>query len=82
MFGVSEKVSPMQNNKPTLSYERDLAVRHQPDVLVVGGGPAGIAAALAVARQGVSVRLIESHSCLGGMVRREWFPLLCSLPTA
>ncbi len=67
MFGVSEKVSPMQNNKPTLSYERDLAVRHQPDVLVVGGGPAGIAAALAVARQGVSVRLIESHSCLGGM---------------
>ena len=50
-----------------MSYQRDLDVRHQSDVLVVGGGPAGIAAALAAARQGVSVRLIESHSCLGGM---------------
>ncbi|NLB60635.1 MAG: FAD-dependent oxidoreductase, partial [Lentisphaerae bacterium] len=42
-------------------------MRHQADVLVVGGGPAGVAAALACARQGASVRLIEAHSCLGGM---------------
>jgi hypothetical protein len=57
----------MKTDKPTLTYNRDIEVRHQPDVLVVGGGPAGIAAALAAAKQGASVRLIEAHSCLGGM---------------
>ncbi len=50
-----------------LSYQRKLEIRHQPDVLVMGGGPAGIAAALAAARQGACVRLVEAHSCLGGM---------------
>ncbi len=51
----------------SISYKRDLEVRHKVDVLVVGGGPAGIAAALAAAKQGASVHLIEAHSCLGGM---------------
>ncbi|MFN2352801.1 MAG: FAD-dependent oxidoreductase [Kiritimatiellia bacterium] len=50
-----------------MTYNRKLVVRYRPDILVVGGGPAGIAAALAAAAQGASVRLIEAHSCLGGM---------------
>lgn len=37
------------------------------DVLVAGGGPAGCAAALAAARQGRRVLLIERQSVLGGM---------------
>ncbi|MDZ4198749.1 MAG: FAD-dependent oxidoreductase [Kiritimatiellia bacterium] len=37
------------------------------DVLVAGGGPAGVAAALAAARCGARTRLIESHGCLGGI---------------
>jgi len=36
------------------------------DVCVVGSGMTGIAAALAVARHGANVTLIESHSYLGG----------------
>lgn len=36
-------------------------------VLVCGGGPAGIAAALAAARAGAKVRLIELAGCLGGV---------------
>jgi hypothetical protein len=38
------------------------------DVLVAGGGPAGIAAALAAARQGARTLLIERYGYLGGMV--------------
>jgi len=37
------------------------------DVAVVGGGPAGIAAAIAAARLGRNVILIEKHPFLGGM---------------
>ena len=37
------------------------------DVVVCGGGPAGVAAALAAARVGAKTCLIESHGCLGGV---------------
>jgi hypothetical protein len=36
------------------------------DVLVVGGGPAGIGASLGAARTGASVILAERYGCLGG----------------
>ena len=38
--------------------------------LVVGGGIAGITAALALARQGYPVHLVEKSDCLGGNARR------------
>ena len=37
------------------------------DVLVCGGGPAGIGAALRAAREGASVLLLEMGGCLGGI---------------
>ena len=37
------------------------------DVIVVGGGPSGCGAALAAARAGASVLVIERQNCLGGM---------------
>ncbi len=37
------------------------------DVLIVGGGPAGIGAALGAARQGAKTLLIENHSFFGGV---------------
>ena len=37
------------------------------DVLVVGGGPAGIAAAVSAARNGASVTLVERYPYLGGL---------------
>jgi len=46
--------------------ERDLPVALSADVLVVGGGPAGIAAAVASGRSGVRTALVERHGFLGG----------------
>ncbi|MGE9289530.1 MAG: FAD-dependent oxidoreductase, partial [Puniceicoccales bacterium] len=37
------------------------------DVIVAGGGPAGIAAAISASRAGAEVLLIEGHGCLGGV---------------
>jgi glycine/D-amino acid oxidase-like deaminating enzyme len=37
------------------------------DVLVVGGGPAGQSAAIAAARAGAQVTLLERYGCLGGL---------------
>src|SRR5580692_2109237 len=37
------------------------------DVVVVGGGPAGVAAAVAAARENLSVTLIERYPYLGGL---------------
>ena len=39
----------------------------QSDVAVVGGGPAGLAAAVAAARNGASVTLLERYPYLGGL---------------
>ncbi|MBT3275541.1 MAG: FAD-dependent oxidoreductase [Spirochaetales bacterium] len=50
-----------------MKYNRELEIKYTTDILIAGGGPAGVAAAMAAARQGVTVRLIEAHSCLGGM---------------
>lgn len=40
------------------------------DVLVVGGGPGGVCAAIAAARLGVSVMILDSGNCLGGMATK------------
>jgi len=47
--------------------QRRVPVAYQADVVVAGSGPAGIAAALAAARSGATVRLLEMHGCLGGV---------------
>jgi hypothetical protein len=46
--------------------ERQLGVSHTPDVLVVGGGIAGIMAALAAGRSGARTLLVERFGSLGG----------------
>lgn len=46
---------------------RDIPVIAEVDVLVVGGGPAGVAAAIGAARAGARTMLVERHGFLGGM---------------
>lgn len=47
--------------------ERPLPTLHETDVLVVGGGPAGFAAAVSAARAGAKTTLVERYGYLGGL---------------
>jgi flavin-dependent dehydrogenase len=49
------------------------------DVVVLGGGPAGIAAAVAAARGGASVLLVERYGFLGGMGTAAGVTNFCGL---
>jgi hypothetical protein len=56
--------------RPTRTFQepsREIPVFAETDVLVVGGGPAGTAAAIAAARTGADVMLVERYGHLGGL---------------
>ena len=46
---------------------REIPIFHTTDVVVVGGGPAGFAAAIAAARTGAKVAIVERYGSLGGL---------------
>ncbi len=50
----------------TVSYTREIPVYKRFDVIVCGAGPAGICAAVAAARQGAKVALLERYGVPGG----------------
>lgn len=50
----------------TISWHRKVPVRYEADVVVLGGGMAGISAAIAAAKSGVSVILVEKFAVTGG----------------
>ena len=52
--------------KPQIEPELEII----PSALVIGGGIAGMSAALSLARQGFNVHLVEKEAELGGMLRR------------
>ncbi len=47
-------------------YKKEIPVRKAYDVIVAGAGPAGICAAVAAAREGAAVALVERYGILGG----------------
>ncbi len=47
---------------------RVVPVMAETDILVVGSGPAGLAAALGAAREGVKTMLVERYGCFGGVI--------------
>ena len=57
-----------------IEYRKNLEVKYCADVLVAGGGPAGVAAAVSAARCGKNVIIIESSGTFGGS------SMLCNVP--
>jgi succinate dehydrogenase/fumarate reductase flavoprotein subunit len=51
-----------------LEPERSLEVVLETDVLVVGSGPGGLAAALSAARAGARTALVDRNGCFGGNI--------------
>ncbi len=54
--------------KRVLEPARTVDVCHETEVLVVGSGPGGLAAALASARAGAQTTLLERYGCFGGNI--------------
>jgi hypothetical protein len=54
--------------KTVTEAAREVPVVAEADVLVVGSGPGGLAAAIASAREGVATMLVERFGCLGGNI--------------
>ena len=58
---------------------RSTPVRAEADALVVGGGAAGVSAAVAAARNGADVMLVERYGYLGGLATGGLIILLLTL---
>ena len=54
-------------NGKVIQPRREIPVICETDVLVVGGGCAGVMSALAAARTGAKVTLVERYGCFGGL---------------
>lgn len=54
--------------KQIVESSKTIDVIAETDVLVIGSGPGGLAAAVSAAREGVSVMLVERYGCFGGVI--------------
>ena len=67
VFSTPRGAKRTPTGKVVREAAREVVVHAECDVLVVGGGPAGMAAATASARLGARTMLLERHNHLGGL---------------
>ena len=58
----------MNQTEYILEPERSIPVLKKTDVVVVGGGPAGLSAAVTASRLGLDTVLVERYGCFGGNI--------------
>ena len=63
----SDRANPTFADGKVIQPRREVPVLDTTDVLVVGGGPAGVVAALAAQRAGAKVTLVERYGHFGGL---------------
>lgn len=68
--------------KTVTEPSREIPVAHEVDVVVAGGGPTGVCAALAAARSGKKTLLVEMGGCLGGMMTTGLHQHVCIVNSA
>jgi len=67
---VQEGLADIPLQSPQFEAE-DEEVLEDVDVLVIGGGPAGLAATLAMAKYGLNIVLVNEHFKLGGQLVKQ-----------
>ncbi len=67
VFARREDRPPRADHGTWVEPARELPIYHRCQVLVVGGGPSGTAAAACAARAGAEVTLLERYNHLGGL---------------
>ena len=65
--------------KTIIEPAREIELAAETEILIIGGGPAGIAAATAAARCGARVMLLEKYGFLGGMGTAAMVTNFCGL---
>lgn len=69
----------MDSSHETLDLSRTVDVVEDVDVVVCGGGPAGLAAAVSAARDGAKTLLVERYGFLGGNFTAASVGTICGL---
>src|SRR5262249_55539121 len=72
--GEAPMSTQVADRRPTLAYDSD--------VLVVGGGAAGVAAAVTAARKGLRVLLLEKYGFCGGAAVAGLSGTICGMYAA
>ncbi len=70
-----------RDNADQIIWSRSVPVRYNYDVVVIGGGIAGVSAACAAAKSGASVILIERFAVTGGMLTSGGVASFCGKNT-